>query len=696
MHIHKVEIKNFRLLREVDLFLEKRTTVIVGRNNSGKTSLTELFRRLLSDNSPTFRLEDFSLSVHEQFWNAFLFKCQRCEENKIREAFPVIEVKLTISYDKSNSSLGQLGDFIIDLNPDCTETLIVIRYQLKDGEIDAFFKDINYDPKVDDSPQRTAFFRAIKERVKKCYTAGVLAVDPNDSTNQKTMEWSQLRALLQSGFITAQRGLDDTTYKDIDVLGKILEDLLNTAMSDSADAKDRDIAQKLEDAVEDIQEGIDDGFNKQLQDLLPAFSLFGYPGLSDPRLLTETTLDVQRLLKDHTKVHYAGINGINLPEAYNGLGVRNLIFILLKLLEFFKSFMAISAAPGIHFVFIEEPEVHLHPQMQEVFIHKLGEIADAFAKNSNKELPWPVQFVVTTHSSHLANKAPFESMRYFFATSDEHAGNVRSTQIKDLRKGLGGTLQEDQEFLHKYMTLTRCDLLFADKAVLIEGTTERLLLPKMIEKVDAEQSKGLQLSIQYISIVEVGGAYAHRFFKLLEFLELLTLIITDLDAVKKNDNNKLIACKVSEGTHTSNGCIKKWFGDSNIKPADLIQKSDEEKICGICRLAYQVPERDGAPCGRSFEDAFILANPDLFELPGVSEQKREEEAWDKAKNVKKKSDFALEHAIEKTEWAVPMYIAKGLRWLAKGARGPTVTPSPLTADPAVALGTSPQQEESND
>jgi predicted ATP-dependent endonuclease of OLD family len=48
MRIDKIEIKNFRLLRAVNLSLEETTTVVVGRNNSGKTSLTELFRRLLS------------------------------------------------------------------------------------------------------------------------------------------------------------------------------------------------------------------------------------------------------------------------------------------------------------------------------------------------------------------------------------------------------------------------------------------------------------------------------------------------------------------------------------------------------------------------------------------------------------------------------------------------------------------------
>ncbi|MBU0723328.1 ATP-dependent endonuclease [Patescibacteria group bacterium] len=672
MHIHKIEIKNFRLLKEVDLSLEKRTTVIVGRNNSGKTSITELFRRLLKENLPTFQLEDFSLSVHEDFWKAFLLKHQGREENEIRKALPIIEVKLIVDYEKNASSLGPLGDFIIDLNPDCTETFIVIRYQLKNGEIDAFFKDFSYDPKADDSPQRTTFFRAIKERVKKCYTSDVLAMDPNDSTNQKNMEWSQLRALLQSGFINAQRGIDDTTHKDINLLGKILESLFKTAMSDSADPKDRDIAQKIGEAVKDIQGDIDDSFNKQLVGLLPAFSLFGYPGLSDPRLLTETTLDVERLLKDHTKVYYTGVNGINLPESYNGLGVRNLIFILLKLLDFFKSFIAKEAEAGIHLIFIEEPEVHMHPQMQEVFIGKLSAIADVFAHTFNKGLPWPVQFVVTTHSSHLANKATFESMRYFLATSDEHAGNVRSTQIKGLREDLGGTPPEDQKFLHKYMTLTRCDLLFADKAILIEGTTERLLLPKMIEKVDAETPNGPHLSSQYVSVVEVGGAYAHKFLNLFNFLELRTLIITDLDSVKKNENNRFVSCEVSEGSRTSNACIKDWFQDKKITPDDIINKSTEEKTKGIIRLAYQVPEANGNPCGRSLEEAFILANPDLFELTDDSAERDEEEVSTEAKDMKK-SEFALKYAIEKTEWAVPRYIKEGLIWLAENPKHPATS-----------------------
>ncbi len=685
MYIHKIDIKNFRLLTGVSLFLEERTTVIVGRNNSGKTSLTELFRRLLTENTPSFRFEDFSLSAHEDFWRAFLLKRKGEPEDKIRQALPIIEVRLTVTYGKNDSDLGLLSEFIIDLNPDCSEALIVLRYQLKEGEIDDFFENISVDEKTAEEMQKTAFCRAMRDRVPVHYTSLVLAEDPGDSTNQKSVEFSRLRGLILSGFISAQRGLDDTTHKDINLLGKVLETLLASATADSADTSERDIAKNLEKAIDEIQSGIDGGFNKQLQDLLPAFTLFGYPGLSDPRLLTETTLDVERLLKNHTRVHYAGVNGINLPEAYNGLGVRNLVFILLKLFEFFKTFKSKEGAPGIHLIFIEEPEVHLHPQMQEVFIGKLGEIAKVFSNKFNGGKLWPVQFVVTTHSSHVANRADFEAMRYFLVRSSGESRNVRSTDIKDLRKGLGGTAPENKEFLHKYMTLTRCDLLFADKAVLIEGTTERLLLPRMIEKGDAGKLDGQKLSSQYVSVVEVGGAYAHIFFDLLNFLELRTLVITDLDTVNKNNEGK--SCKVSSGTHSSNQCILKWFGDPNITPSALIAKSTEDKTNKSRRLAYQVPETAGAPCGRSFEDAFILANIDLFGLGQVPQAEREDRAWTDAERVRKKSDFALEYAIRKTTWIVPKYIADGLQWLAEGVRLPAVSPSPETAKPKAAAGT---------
>lgn len=666
MRLAQIEVKNFRLLRDIALILEPQTTVIVGRNNSGKTSLTEVMKRLLSENNPTFGLEDFSLGAHENFLTAFVALAGGQLEPDVRKLLPAIEIRLTFSYDK-NEPLNLLADFIVDLNPDCTEALVVFRYVLKDGKLAELFDGLNAEePKL-----RTEFFRTLRQRIPTLFGSTIFAVDPNDATNQKDVDPSALRALCANGFISAQRGLDDASQKDRVVIGKVLENLFATAKSNADDTGSHNTAQELEVAVKDIQEKIGVDFNLKLDALLPALSLFGYPGLRDPKLLTETTLDVSRLLTNHTKVRYTGVNGVHLPEAYNGLGARNIILILLQLREFFKLYMAMEVKPGVHLVFIEEPEVHLHPQMQEVFIRKLGEIAAVFTKEAGAR--WPVQFIVSTHSSHVANEAHFETIRYFLSSLDASA-SAYSTVVKDLRKGLSSKKEPDRTFLHQYMTLTRCDLFFADKAILIEGTTERLLLPRMISSIDKTQAEGKKLSSQYLSIIEVGGAYAHIFFDLLEFLELRTLVITDIDTVKPSGNGHQSSCQVQHGKGTSNACIKAWFDKPDIAPQDLIAVTGPNKVIGKRRIAYQHPEEKDGPCGRSFEDAFMLANAKLFQFSGPSVEERETQAWEAALGVKK-SEFALHHALIAHEWNIPLYIRDGLLWLAENdLPGPTVPP----------------------
>ena len=661
MQLKKVEIKNFRLLHGVEMLLEKQTTVIVGRNNSGKTSLTEVISRVLAEGNPVFALEDFSSASHSSFWEAFESWRQGKSPEDTRALLPTIEVVFTFEYDAAGD-YGALADFILDLDMACTETKAAVAYEIEQGSLDKLFEDIPAALVV--SPE---FFRTMRERIPLLYAATVYAVDPNDESNRRTVTKALLRTACANNCISAHRGLDDESQKERAVIGKVLENLFTTAKSDESDAESHGLAKELEEAVKAIQENLSEDFNTKLNDLLPAFALFGYPGLKDPKLLTETTFDVERLLTNHTKIRYSGSHGVNLPESYNGLGVRNIILILLQLREYFKLYCALEPKPAVHLIFIEEPEVHLHPQMQEVFISKLDEIAITFGKEINHT--WPAQFVVSTHSSHIANAAHFEMIRYFMAAPHAATGELEAI-VKDLRKGLQGKQEPERSFLHQYMTLTRCDLFFADKAVLIEGTTERLLLPRAIEQLDEALPNGQKLGSQYLSIVEVGGAYAHLFFDLLNFLELKTLIITDIDTVEeelKKDKKKWVACPVHKGTRSSNACINAWFEDAKNKeakpsPTQLLAATEDMKVKDRGRLAFELPEEEGGPCGRSFEDAFMLANHSLFQMIGKTSQDLELEAYEKALEVKK-SEFALDYALRNPKWNIPRYIREGLVWL---------------------------------
>lgn len=684
MQLHRAQIKNFRLLRDVELIFEQQATLVVGRNNSGKTSLSEVVRRFTSDKNPSFHIQDFSIECYDDFCKALKARSEGMGEQEVRGLLPFIELRMFFKYDPAHPQFGPLSEFVVDLDMECCEALVVMRFELGDGAIDRFFDGHSTEELTDE--KRIVLFRDLGERIPKLFTVNVWAEDPNDAENRKSSSQAAVRSLLKTGFVNAQRGLDDITTKESGVLARILEALFRTASLETADNEEREIATQLEDAVRTIQENIDGDFRNQLERLIPTLATLGYPGLGGAELTTETTLDVQRLLTDHTKVRYKGHSGVLLPESYNGLGMRNLIFILLQIVSFHREYRAQAQAFGVNLVFIEEPEAHLHPQMQEVFIRQIDAIVDRLNSEHADEPSWPVQFVVSTHSSHIANEASFEAVRYFLPLQANEEGTIWKTKIKDLRQGLASTPEEDKKFLHQYLTLTRCDLFFADKAVLIEGTSERLLLPVMIQKLDEAAPEGPQLRSQYMTVMEVGGAYAHKFFDLLEFLELQSLIITDLDPVEKGGGKK---CLVHEAKTTSNACIKAWFSGDPCLPTDLIAKPDDERIKGRIRIAHQCPETTGGPCGRTFEDAFMLANAGKFGVVVASPEEQEQDARDKAEESKK-SEFALTYAIDDIDWEPPTYIVAGLKWLAAAYVAPPdlpATPEGLVAGATVKVET---------
>jgi len=691
MRLDRVRVEGFRLLQDVEILLEPTTTVIVGRNNSGKTSLTDVFDRF-SPKGPSFRLQDFSAANRQGFAAAKAARDTGEPSADVLALLPRIAITLTFSYDKAAPDVGPLSPFIIDLDTDSNNVVVRIEYGPALEHLSLLLEPPAGDAKAagEGQPADAAveLFRHIRETLSQAYGVEIWAVDPTRPSNRRQLDDTKLTALIQCNLVRAQRTLDNASHSDADVIGKLLTTLYRTAKTPTSATADQELAAQLKQSVEGIERDVQGTFNDLIEGLLPAMDALGFPGANDAKLRPETTLNVEALLKDHTKVVYASTDGVHLPEGYNGLGTRNLIYMLLQLQAYHKEYRARPTRPATHLIFVEEPEAHLHPQMQEVFIAQLQKAVAELSKAYPNEPAWQVQFVITTHSPHVANAATFEAVRYFLNETPAALG-PRRTKVKDFKKGAANIPGPDKEFLHQYMTLTKCDLYFADKAIMVEGATERILMPRLREIVDRELDAPHKLARQYVTTIEVGGASAHLFYPLLDFLELKTLVITDLDAVepveKIDKNGKKTTtydkCLVSKGTRTANSAIRHFFKAETDKdlphfgPSDLVKKSNADKTKGVRRIAYQVPETaGGADCARSFEDALILANPERFGLGAGADA---EQAWSSAEALARsesKADIALRYAIKEKDWTVPRYLREGLKWLSEPPPPPAEPP----------------------
>jgi putative ATP-dependent endonuclease of OLD family len=205
-------------------------------------------------------------------------------------------------------------------------------------------------------------------------------------------------------------------------------------------------------------------------------------------------------------------DGISSDErCVRGLGYNNALFMATEL-------VLLREGDELALLLIEEPEAHLHPQLQE-------RVQELLEQSANKLLDSkrPVQVVMTTHSPSLAAGANIASMTL-----------VHRAQLYSLAHDKTKLKKNDYEFLRRFLDATKANLFFARGIAIVEGPAEALLLPALAKAC------GMSFSKHGLAVVNVGGVGLYHYARILqrakedEVIPIPVVCLTDRDVVPED------------------------------------------------------------------------------------------------------------------------------------------------------------------
>lgn len=764
MHIEFVEIRNFRRLIATRIDMAQDTTLLVGANNSGKTSAITALRYFL--------LQQKAFSVHDipiSKWRRIdelgeLFDTSDNPNSDIHPIWAEVLPSLDIWLKVQKEEIHHVAHLIptLDWRPDDG---IGVRLQLapRDSQnlLEKFSKakraatdllagrvagrSADADKGADDSisdasiekpmcPEFALWPEGLVDYLRKHMGDSIMEIkayilDPAAkkapvngvaqpqalSADAEVLDGHPLVSLIKVDEVPAHRGLSDYAggSDESDDGGGSLSGRrqLLTAQLQSYYGKHLDPMKTPEsadlralEAIHEAQSAFDERLRDSFRGPLNELQDLGYPGVTNPRLVVSTQLKPVEGLNHQSAVQYELSSAkeptspsYRLPEQCNGLGYQNLISMVFRLIGFRDGWMKVGKAlseteatpgkevgiPPLHLVLLEEPEAHLHVQVQQVFIRKAYDVLRNHpALTGDSSLS--TQLVVSTHSSHIAHEVDFAKIRYFRRHPVRSSGEIPTSTVLNLSEVFGKE-DETARFVSRYLRVTHEDLFFADGMILAEGAAERILVPHFI------QSHFPGLHSCYVTLLEVGGSHAHRLAQLIEHLGVNTLIITDLDAVEADGHHKKAIPAKSSGQITANNVLKMWHPQKDN--LDLLLELDsvgKEKVYDAdfsVRVAYQTPvsvklskeTKPSEAIPRTFEDALVLENIDLFRnlnrtgLLGKFKRAIDDsaniqdlcKAFSAALDSDSKAGFALDvlYLEDLQSVRVPTYINEGLEWL---------------------------------
>lgn len=552
MYINKIHIQNYRNYNDFSMTFHKGLNVIIGSNNSGKTGL--LYAIYLLQYPSIISVDDFNK-------NNLLKYTELYADNP-----PEIVIEYYISHriaedDTNDESIIRLLPFlgIKEFEENRTENDGKVEYNIA-AKIKAVFSlDVKY---LDDYKKEfksvnnfDEYFMMLNRFVEKHYSWSYT----NGITDTKA-EPKMATSVFDIRLIEAERTNEEVrkeTKREIDAFTK------DSEHAAELDALKKDVSNDLKKILSDSITKLSELFEREDNEI----------GLKKGNVSIFSDVKAQFSVSDAYVTEVKDTkSGFVIPLQYNGLGYNNLIniYMLIKLTE-------VQKGRDFKILCLEEPEAHLHPAMQ----YKLFK----YLKNLDKNNELNQQIFVTTHSSNISAVAGIDNMFMLsYERSDEYSDCCQQSLEEQFKDSDGKTEKKDAKLhLTKFLDVTRSDMLFADKVILVEGIAEKLLMPLFMDAC------GCSYEDEHISVVEIGGKHFEHFVELFNgnAVNKRVLCITDKDFKWIDDDGKLKSIEVYK----------------NEEPSHIKKLNDRFKIENfhICTQSLG---------GKTFEDELFLANMD--------------------------------------------------------------------------------------